>query len=304
MRSACSFLFLLTFLASVPISAQTDDIGTLGISFAQLFDDDTPDHRGPLVVLRLQDGSPGVNAGLHPGDFVIAVDGRPTPGREFRDILFKELRGPIGATVHLTVVKPDGSQSDAALVRAAYPPHLSHQNDPFTYQVPGSWAADQRYPFPLPWWPAIPYKGFEDIYFSPNFFLPESPEYHSFLFFLWVDGDKMLDATQLQSDVLSYFLGISEERGKNYHFTPDLSKVAAKYTEDAPSTFAGSPARAFSGAVTIWDTHGKVITLNSEVRIARCGEHTAFFFAQSLEPRDGAMWKRLDAVRDTFQCRR
>jgi hypothetical protein len=54
------------------------------------------------------------------------------------------------------------------------------------------------------------------------------------------------------------------------------------------------------------DDHGKIITLNSEVLISGCGtsSHTAFLFAQSLEPRDGEMWKQLDAIRDTFRCSR
>jgi hypothetical protein len=88
----------------------------------------------------------------------------------------------------------------------------------------------------------------------------------------------------------------------------DLSKVSVSYAEDAPAsrTFGGAPAHAFSGSVTIWDTHGKLITLNSEVVAAVCpgSNHTAFFFAQSLEPRGGEVWKEIDAVRDSFGCTR
>ncbi|MFZ3375305.1 MAG: hypothetical protein WA183_07110, partial [Chthoniobacterales bacterium] len=71
--------------------------------------------------------------------------------------------------------------------------------------------------------------------------------------------------------------------------------------------FGGTATRAFSGTATIYDTHGKMITLNSEVRmISGCGtsNNTVFFFGMSLEPRDGDMWKQLDAIRDTFRCGR
>jgi hypothetical protein len=39
--------------------------------------------------------------------------------------------------------------------------------------------------------------------------------------------------------------------------------------------------------------------------ISTCGtpDHTAFFFGMSLEPRDGSMWKEIDAIRDTFRCK-
>lgn len=206
------------------------------------------------------------------------------------------------------MVKFDGSQSEIALVRTPYARHVNPASDPFTYVVPGGWATDPRYIFPLPWTSKLPYQGFEDIFFSPNFRETDSPEYHSFLFFFWLEGSHMLSAEELQSEAVTYFRGIAEERGKNYGFTPDLDKVSATYHEDSAPvpTFGGAPAKAFSGTMTIWDTRGKTITLNSEVRISRCGNsgHTAFFFGQSLEPRDGEMWKQIDAVRDTFRCRR
>ena len=292
-----------------PGRASGDDRGTVGIYFAQLFDDDLrPSHRGPLVVLRVVEGSAAAKAGIQSGDFVVAVNGTPVQGREFPELLRKEIHGPIGATLRLTVVRYDGSRSEIALVRTPYPAHSNPPSDPFGYSVPGSWSTDPRYTFPLPWTSKLTYRGFEDIFFSPNFGETDSPEYHSFLFFFWLEGSQMLSAEELQSAAVAYFRGIAEERGKNYGFTPDLDKVSATYHEDsaAAATFGGAPSRAFSGSLIIWDTHGKTITLNSEVRISQCGtsDHTAFFFGQSLEPRDGEMWKRIDAIRDTFRCSR
>jgi len=301
-------VFLILLASPAPGRASADDRGTVGIYFAQLFDDNLrPSHRGPLVVLQVVEGSAAAKAGIHSGDFVVAVNGVPVPGREFPELLRKDIHGPIGATLRLTVVRFDGSQSEIALVRTPYPPHVNPASDTFTYVVPGSWSTDPRYTFPLPWTAKLTYRGFEDVFFSPDFAETDSPEYHSFLFFYWLEGSHMLNAEQLQSDAVTYFRGIAEERGKNYGFTPDLDKVSATYHEDpAAPTFGGAPAKAFRGTLTIWDTHGKTITLNSEVRISQCGssDHTAFFFAQSLEPRDGEMWKRIDAIRDTFRCSR
>jgi hypothetical protein len=160
----------------------------------------------------------------------------------------------------------------------------------------------------LPWSPKLPYHGFEDLFYAPNFDRTDSPEYHSYLFFLWLEGTHMLSAEQLQVDMVKYFSGLAEERGRTYGFTPDPSKVSATYKEDLGTSrmFGGLAARVFGGTVDIWDTHGKIITLNSEVLVSDCGtsNNTAFFFGMSLEPRDGEMWKRLDAIRDTFRCRR
>jgi len=300
-------LFLLA--SPAPWRASADDRGSIGIVFVQLYDpQELPSHLGPLAVMHVVEDSPGARAGIHCSDFIVAVNGVPVPGRGFSEIMDKDIHGPIGGTVRLTVARFDGSQSEITLVRAPYPPHVNPASDPFVYSVPGSWSTDPRYVFPLPWWPKIPYHGFEDVFFSPNFGQTDSPEYHSFLFFLWLEGAQMMSAEQLQSDAVAYFRGIAEERGRNYHFTPDLSKVSATYKEDSAASpaFGGAAARAFGGTLTIYDTHGKVITLNSEVLISGCGtsDHTVLFFGQSLEPRDGEMWKLIDAIRDTFRCSR
>jgi len=301
-----AFLILLVLAAAGQAAA--DDRGTVGLYLFQLYDDQQSNHRGPLAVMHVVEDSPAAKAGIHCSDFVIAVNGVPVPGQEFSEILKKDLHGPIGGTVRLTIARFDGSQSEVTLVRAPYPPHVNPASDSFAYTVPGSWTADPRYRFPLPWSPTLAYQGFEDLFFSPNFDQIDSPEYHSYLFFLWLEGTRMLSAEQLQSDMVAYFRGIAEQRGRNYRFTPDLSKISATYKGDrvAPPTFGGASARAFNGTVTIWDTHGKLITLNSEVLISACGtpDHTAFFFGMSLEPRDGEMWKQLDAIRDTFRCSR
>jgi PDZ domain len=291
-----------------PSRASGEDPGTIGLYLRQLYDEQQPSHRGALAVMRVVADSPADRAGIHCSDFVIKVNEMSVLGREYPDIMKQELRGAVGTTVRLTVLRFDGSQSEIALVRTAYPPHLSSIGDPFAYQVPGSWSTDPRYFFPLPWWPKIPYQGFEDIFFSPNFDETNNPEYHSFLFFLWLEGSHLLSAAQLQRDMLAYFRGIAEERGRMYGFVPDVAKVSATYKEDSVRgrSFGGAPAREFSGAVTIWDTHGTIITLNSEVLISGCGtpDHTAFFVGMSREPRDGPMWKKLDAIRDSFRCSR
>jgi PDZ domain len=296
---------------AIPMAA-ADDPGTIGIGVAQLFSDGQANKRGPLVVMRVMEGSPGAKAGIERGDIVVAVNGVPAPGRDVAEIVGKDLRGPVGGQVRLTVIKVDGNPLEVTLTRVPYPPHPNPSSDPFAYVMPGSWQADPRYPFPLPWAPALAYHGTEDLAFTPNFDDTASPEYHSYMFFWWLQeadaGVSVFTAKQLESDMLVYFRGLAEERAKYHKFTADLSKVAATYRADpvGASTFGGVPAQAFSGTVNIYDGHGKVITLNSEVVMAACPGtgHTAFFFGMSQQLRDQTIWKQLDAVRDSFRCKR
>jgi len=299
-----------TFLAAAALwCASADERGTVGIVVRQLFSTRQPNHRGPLAVMHVFEDSPAAKAGIHCSDFILAVNGVPVPAHEFSDMLDTGLDGPVGGAVRLTVARFDGSQSEITLIRTPFPPHVNLASDPFVYVVPGVWSNDPRTPFPLPWAASLPYHGFVDLFFSPNFDQTSSPEYHSYVIFMSLEGTHMLSAEQLQSDMLAWFRGLAVERGTNYKFTPDLSNVSVTYMEDraAPRRPGSAAARSFSGTATIYDTLGKLITLNSEVLIVSgCGtsNSTAFFFGMSLQPRDGDMWKQLDAIRDTFQCSR
>ena len=302
-------LFLTLLVSSKPLRAAADDRGMVGIVPRQIFSETQPNHRGVLAVLHVVEDSPAAKAGIHCSDFILAVNGAPVPGREFSEIVNKDINGPVGGTVRLTVARFDGSKSEITLVRTPFPPHANPPSDPFVYVVPGTWTSDPRTPFPVSWAPTLPYHGFVDLFFSPNFDRTDSPENHSYVIFMSLEGTPMLSAEQLQSDMLTWYRGLAVERGGTYKFTPDLSKVSVTYKEDSatPRTLGGAAARAFSGTATIYDTHGKIITLNSEVRmISGCGKsnNTVFFFGMSLEPRDGDMWKQLDAIRDTFRCSR
>ncbi len=197
-------------------------------------------------------------------------------------------------------------QTQLDLTRATFPPNTNPASDPFAWVVPGAWKLDARYPFPLPWSPTLAYHGAEDLAFTPNFDDTGSPEYHSYVFFWWLEGAKEFTAEQIQSDMLVYFRGLAEQRGRNNGFTPDPSRVSASYAADAEGarTLGGAAAKSLHGEVAIYDTHGKVIALHSEVVSAVCpaSGHTAAFFGMSGEPPGEGIWKALDAVRDSFRC--
>ena len=298
----------LALMATPYFLAASDDFGTVGIRFDQLYDDAQPKQRGPLVVLDVVAGLSGDKAGVHRGDIVFAIDGALVMGKSLDEINRKALRGAVGSTVRLSFVRLDGSQYELTLTRVAYPPYRNPASDQFEYNVPGSWRMDPRYDFPLPWAPSINYRGVEDVAFSPNFDFTDSPEYHSYVFFWWLKGETTINSKQLESDMVTYFRGLAEQRGKNNGFEPDPSKVSASYSADpaGPSMWGGIAANSFRGTVNIYDTHGKIINLNSEVVTCVCpgSNHIAAFFGMSLQPRQEAIWKAIDGIRDSFLCAR
>ena len=153
-RSARGILAALVFAAVLlpspaALQAAPDDRGMIGIRFRQIYADQQPDHRGPLVVLRVTEDSPAAKAGIQCSDFVIAVDGTPVPGRDFSEIM-KTIGGPIGSAVRLTILRSDGSQSTISLVRTPYPPHVNPASDPFATAFPEAGPPIRAIRFPCP----------------------------------------------------------------------------------------------------------------------------------------------------------
>lgn len=292
-------------LIAAPRLTLASEPGTLGMAVNQLYSDQQPTKRGALIVRHVDPNSAAAAAGIEAGDLILATDGKRVFNTELNELI-KRLAGPAGSSIELSVVQVDGNLKTITLVRRPYPPHLNPQTDAFSYSVPGNWQKDPRYNFPLPWSPGLAFKGFEDLYFAPGFDDLDSPEYHSYVFLWWLDGQWQITAAELESDMVTYFRGLAQQRGRNNKFSPDLSQIKAQYesSSNGPSTFGGTAATNFTGTVTLYDRHGKVISLYSEVSSSYYGDgHTAVFFAMSKEPRPAALWSQLDAIRNGFRYR-
>jgi hypothetical protein len=299
-------LFVLALMA-VPVPAFPSEPGTLGIAVNQLYSEQQPTKRGPFMVRRVEPASAAADARIQPGDLIIATDGKPVFGVDAKEMITKRLAGPAGSSIELTVVQADGRPIRMTLERRPYPPHVNPPGDEFSYSIPGNWQMDPRYNFPLDWAPRIGHKGLEDVAFAPGFDDVDSPEYHSDLFLWWLEGKPEISAAELQADLVEYFRGLAEQRGRNNNFKPDLSRVTAQYAplEAGPSQLGGQPATNFRGTVTLIDRRGNVISLYSEVTTSQCSAtHRAVFFELSKEPRPAPLWTQLDAVREGFKCRR
>jgi len=81
--------------------------------------------------------------------------------------------------------------------------------------------------------------------------------------------------------MVTYFRGLAEQRGRNNHFTPNLSLVTAQYAASlaGPALLGGARATNFTGKVAVIDRHGNVVSLYSDVTSAHLGVAPDFGFA-------------------------
>jgi len=70
-----------------------------------------------LVIVSLLPGTPAEQAGLRPGDVILAVDGEPLAGMSLFEAVTR-IRGPQGTRVTLTVQRPNEPPFDVQLTRA------------------------------------------------------------------------------------------------------------------------------------------------------------------------------------------
>ena len=71
---------------------------------------------GEIIIVTPFRGSPAENAGIRPGDAILAVDGESTEGWSVQDAV-RQIRGPDGSTVTLTVRHTDRETEDVAIER-------------------------------------------------------------------------------------------------------------------------------------------------------------------------------------------
>ena len=301
----CCVVGLLHGLAGAAAEAPS---GTLGFRATALFDDGQSSNRGDLVVVDVWEGTPAAAAGVQRGDLVVAIDGVAVAGKNAGRVFKDQLHGAVGGKVRLTLLRPAEAlrKLNVDLTRVAFPQRENPSFETFGYSVPGSWTVE-TYSFPLPFAPKVPLSGIEDVILVPGFDDRSSPSYHGVVWVWWLDEHPAVAAAMLRSTLVEYFRGLSQERGANAKFTPQLEKVTATVSPMAPATpaAAGPAVSAFRGEVVTYNQWGDLITLQVDAEAAQCdAEHTAILFRLAPRPREAAIWKDLRAVTSSFRCRR
>ena len=80
--------------------------GNNSLNFGGVGIDGVPRADGSIVVRQLVLGGPAQQAGLLAGDVITRIDGKPTLGSDFKDMVEHRLRGKAGTHVTLQVKRP------------------------------------------------------------------------------------------------------------------------------------------------------------------------------------------------------
>ncbi|MBK8366984.1 MAG: hypothetical protein IPL10_06090 [Bacteroidetes bacterium] len=169
---------------------------------------------------------------------------------------------------------------------------------PYHLSNPTNWGAE-RFPIPVGFAPQIPYKGVEDIRFTPGWAKAASDEYWTYAFLWYLDGDVKIDVKTIESNLKLYYTGLITANGSTIS-TPILTSFK-EITKDS------NDLKTYLGTISLLDYMAKQpMVLNCKVHIASCTDKTKTFIFYELSPKplSHIIWQSLDALWTEFKCKK
>ncbi|MBA4850644.1 hypothetical protein [Emticicia sp. BO119] len=169
---------------------------------------------------------------------------------------------------------------------------------PYELPSPKGWAIE-RFIIPISFAPQIPYKGVEDIRFTPGWGKATSDEYWSYAFLWYLDGEVNMSATTLNNNLKAYYTGLVKTNGRN------ILKISPVVTSFKEIKKDNGDIQTYVGSIQMTDYMSQMpITLNCKAHIKSCSDkHKTFvFYELSPKPLSHKVWISLDKLWFDFKC--
>jgi hypothetical protein len=168
--------------------------------------------------------------------------------------------------------------------------------------APAGWETE-TFPIPIQFAPEIKHSGEEHIRFAPGWADVNSEEHWAYCFLWWIELHPQITEERLNEDLRSYYSGLIRA-----NLVETKVKAATNIQTEAAfrkvKTERGD-ASTFHGTVRMFNymTDTSAVVLNIQVHEIECApHHTALLFLVSAQPRQHAVWSRLNAIRNGFKC--
>jgi hypothetical protein len=188
--------------------------------------------------------------------------------------------------------KPADSAATAAAAKPAAP---------YTLPVPDGWTTEQ-FPIPIEFAPQIPYKGVEDLRFTPGWGDTTSAQHWSYCFLWWLEGNPSPDAAALQQHLTDYYNGLV---GRNIpkRNIPTEKQVTTKVSITKDAT-AANDQNTYTGTIYMLNyLKQQPITLHCRIHERKCGgNRTALFFEISPQEFNQPVWEAYKKILSGFTC--
>ncbi|WP_462220514.1 hypothetical protein [Ferruginibacter sp.] len=175
---------------------------------------------------------------------------------------------------------------------------------PYNLPIPKDWTIE-RFLIPISFAKQIPYKGVEDIRFTPGWAKAKSDEYWTYAFLWWLDDNLETDEKIIAANLKAYYTGL-------FKINTDSTKIPAGKIIPVTALFKEATTtkgdvKTYTGTIEMNDyMQLKPITLNCIAHLKFCEEDnkTILFYELSPQPFTHNIWLSLNQLWLDFKCKK
>ena len=171
---------------------------------------------------------------------------------------------------------------------------------PQLLKEPAAWSFE-RFDLPPVFAPNFPFRGAEELRFSPGMFNKDSMDYFTYAFVVQLDSTTGISQDNIRNYLLSYFKGLCSYTANNRRLVVDTSKITV-FVEKKN----GLPANEiiYNASLNVFGVFadGAPVKLNSEVKVLMntAAKKTYLIFITSPQEKTHSVWKELYKIQKDF----
>ena len=164
---------------------------------------------------------------------------------------------------------------------------------------PANWQFE-RFALPPEFAPNIPYKGVEELRFSPGMFVKDSAGYFTYAFVAELDNINSISQDNIKDYLFEYFKGLCSSTAKQRKLSIDTSKIAVSIDKNAS---AGKDAH-YNATLDIFGVFadGAPVRLDMEIKVMndKAASKIYLVFIGSPLNKSDEVWATLRSIQNNF----
>ena len=176
----------------------------------------------------------------------------------------------------------------------------SQEAKPQLLKEPANWAFE-RFALPPEFAPTIPYKGVEELRFSPGMFNKDTATYFTYAFVAQLDNVATISQNDIRDYLLKYFKGLCGATAKDRKLVIDTTQITAaiEKKKDTPANEI-----VYNASLNVFGVFadGAPVKLNMEVKVLvnAAAKKTYLIFIGSPKEKSDTIWKKLYEIQKGF----